>query len=67
VAGQLQPGRGGARPVFENIPEPAPLPVVVTTPQGVPAFTPQQLLAHVYKADDGEDFTVEWVRAFGLR
>lgn len=41
-------------------------PVVVTTPQGAPTFTPQQLLAHVYKADDWEDFTVEWVRAFGL-
>ncbi|MEU0915062.1 hypothetical protein OG968_35725 (plasmid) [Streptomyces althioticus] len=66
MAGELQPGRDGARPVFENIPEPASPPVVVTAPQGAPTFTPQQLLAHVYKADDWEDFTVEWVRAFGL-
>jgi hypothetical protein len=39
--------------------------VVVTVPQGAPAFTPQQALAYVYNADDWEDFTVEWVRAFG--
>lgn len=59
------PGEGGA-PVFEDIPEPASPPVVVTAPQGAPTFTPPQLLAHVYKADDWEYFTVEWVRALGL-
>jgi hypothetical protein len=66
VAGELEPGSDGARPVFENIPEPASPPVVVTAPQGAPTFTPQQALAHIHKADDWEDFTVEWVRAFGL-
>ncbi|MFC9636476.1 hypothetical protein ACFTY8_46705 [Streptomyces mirabilis] len=53
-------------PVFENIPEPDSPPAVVAAPQGAPTFTPQQLLAHVYEADDWEDFTVEWVRALGL-
>ncbi|WP_449352733.1 ABC-three component system protein [Streptomyces shaanxiensis] len=62
----LEPGSDGARPAFENIPEPDSPPVVVTAPQGAPAFTPQQALAYIYKADDWEDFTVEWVRAFGL-
>lgn len=65
MAGELEPGSDGARPVFEGIPEAVSPPVVVTVPQGAPTFTPQQLLAHVYQADDWEDFTVEWVRAFG--
>ncbi|WP_405763816.1 hypothetical protein OG539_43630 [Actinacidiphila glaucinigra] len=67
MAGALEPGRDGARPVFENIPEPESPAVVVTAPsmQGAPIPTPQQYLAYIFNADDWENFTVEWVRALG--
>ncbi|MGY5036627.1 hypothetical protein ACWC9U_38875 [Streptomyces sp. 900116325] len=67
MAGALEPGRDGARPVFEDIPEPkiagdrgdGPLNA------GAPIPTPQQYLAYIFNADEREDFTVEWVRALG--
>ncbi|MFE0201268.1 hypothetical protein ACFW0I_36820, partial [[Kitasatospora] papulosa] len=63
VAGRLEPGRDGARPVFEGFPEPKSPEVVVLAPptQSAPLPTPQVYQQNIKDADDWEDFTVEWV------
>ncbi|MCC9743104.1 hypothetical protein [Streptomyces sp. MNU89] len=67
VAGRLEPGRDGVRPVFDGFPELKSPEVVVLAPptQSAPLPTPQVYLQYIYDADDWEDFTVEWVHQFG--
>ncbi|MFE2543611.1 ABC-three component system protein [Actinacidiphila glaucinigra] len=68
MAGELEPGRDGARPIFEGFPKlKFPSVVVVAPPtQSAPIPTPKQYLQYIFNADDWEDFTVEWVHELGM-